>query len=252
MCTRAVSGLAHYLERESIPTALIGAIRDHVALVRPPRALVVPFELGRPFGAPDAPEFQRRVLRTVLGLLARTDGPVLEAFTDSPPAPESGEPWSPPPAVAQAASPPADPGALAAAIVAEIESLRPLRDDWVRAHGGRQFDRITGLAPDRIVALTVAFMRDRSTANPLPQYALDRTVKFATDDLKHFYYQAGLSRPGRITDIALDDWFFGATLCGELLLRLRAAMLASDEAELRRFGENSLVPSHQAHRAPRG
>jgi len=31
----------------------------------------VPFELGRPFGAPDEPDFQRRVLRDLLGLLAR-------------------------------------------------------------------------------------------------------------------------------------------------------------------------------------
>ena len=251
MCTRAVCGLAHLLEREGIPTALIGAIRDHVALLRPPRALVVPFELGRPFGAPDAPEFQRRVLSDVLVLMERTDGPILVDFPDGPPAPPARlERWSPPPETARPDRAPRDPAALAAAIRSEIARLRPLRDLWVRAHGGRHFDRITGLDPDGIVALIIAYTGDRSIANPQPQYALERTIKFAADDLKHFYYQAGLSRPGQITDIELDNWFFGATLAGEMLLRLRAALLGSDDADLRRFGETSLVPSHQAHRTP--
>ncbi|HUZ74170.1 MAG TPA: hypothetical protein VMU87_14405 [Stellaceae bacterium] len=251
MCTRAVCGLAHYLEREGIPTTLIGAIRDHVALLRPPRALVVPFELGRPFGAPDAPEFQRRVLRDVLALLERTDGPILVDFPDGPPAPQAGlECWTPPPDLACPERAPRDPVELTAAVRSEIARLRPLRDRWVRDHGSRRFDRLTGLDLDRIVALIVAYTRDQSIANPLPQYGLDRTVKFATDDLKHFYYQAALSRPGRITDIELDDWFFGSTLSGEMLLRLRAALLASDDPNLQRFGETSFVPSHQAHRQP--
>ncbi len=253
MCTRAVCGLAHYLEREGIPTALIGAIRDHVALLRPPRALVVSFELGRPFGAPDAPDFQRRVLSRVLGLLERTDGPILEDFPEPPPAPTPGAGrWSPPPDPDLPSVPPADPASLADAVRAEIARLRPLRDRWVRDRGGRQFDRITGLDLDRIVDLIVAYTRSTAIANPLPAYALDRTVKFAADDLKHFYYQAGLARPGHVTDIALDDWFFGTTLAGEMLLRLRTALLGSDDPELRRFGETSLLPAPQAHRRPRG
>ena len=251
MCTRAVCGLAHYLEREGIPTALIGAIRDHVALLRPPRALVVPFELGRPFGAPHAPDFQRRVLRDVLALLERTDGPTLADFPDGAPAPPKGlEPWSPPPDTARPKRAPRDPIELMAAARSEIARLRPLRDRWVHEHGGRRFDRLTGLDPDRIVALIAAYMQDQSIANPLPQHGLDRTVKLATDDLKHFYYQAALSRPGRITDVELDDWFFGSTLAGEMLLRLRAALLDADDPSLRRFGEMSFVPSHQAHRQP--
>ena len=87
MCTRAVSGLAHYLEREGLPTTAIVLIRGHAALLRPPRALAVPFELGRPVGAPCAPGFQRRVLVEALSLLERTDGPILVDFPDAPPQP---------------------------------------------------------------------------------------------------------------------------------------------------------------------
>ena len=52
-----------------------------------PRFLWVPFELGRPFGAPHEPESQRRVLRDALALVERTDGPVVLAdFPDDAPA----------------------------------------------------------------------------------------------------------------------------------------------------------------------
>jgi hypothetical protein len=228
-------------------------IRDHVALIRPPRALVVRFELGRPFGAPNEPQFQRRVLVSALELLERSDGPVLVDFPDD--APE-------PPATLASWSPPGHPvrpddrlgrgDEFAAAARSEIAALRPLRDRWVREHGGTRFDRITGLEPEDAVALILAYMKDKSTANPLPAYALDRTIKFAADDLKHFYYQAALARPGRITDIRLDDWFFGEALAGELLLRLRANLRNAADPGLRESGEISLIPSHQAHREPRG
>jgi hypothetical protein len=250
MCTRAVCGLAHYLEREGIPTAVIGTIRDHVVQIRPPRALVVPFELGRPFGAPEAPDFQRHVLRAVLALLERTDGPVLMDFPEGPPAPPASLGRWTPPDTGMVRPVPRGSADLVAAIRSEVARLRPLRDRWVREHGGRQFDRITGLDPEQIVALLDQFARDPSIANPLPQFSLERGIKLAADDLKHFYYQAALARPGRITDIELDDWVFGGTLGGEMLLRLRAALMAANDPNLRRFGETSFVPSHQAHRAP--
>ena len=44
--------------------------------MNPPRALWVPFELGRPIGAPDEPDFQRRVVEAALALFAAPDGPV--------------------------------------------------------------------------------------------------------------------------------------------------------------------------------
>ena len=53
--------------------------------MKPPRALHVPFELGRPCGGADKPEFQRKVLLTALKLLERTDGPILENFSENVP-----------------------------------------------------------------------------------------------------------------------------------------------------------------------
>ena len=72
-----MSGLGHLLEREGIATVCIALVREHAARMRPPRALWVPFDLGRPFGAPNEPAFQSEVLRAALALLVREDGPVI-------------------------------------------------------------------------------------------------------------------------------------------------------------------------------
>jgi hypothetical protein len=49
---------------------LVSTGRDLTELVRPPRSLFVNFPMGNPFGPPNDPDFQRRVLRTALDLSA--------------------------------------------------------------------------------------------------------------------------------------------------------------------------------------
>ena len=83
-----MGALGHYIEREGVPNAQISLIREQTAAIMPPRALWVPFMLGRPFGAPNAPDFQRKVLRALLSLFERPAGPVIEDFPEE--APESG------------------------------------------------------------------------------------------------------------------------------------------------------------------
>src|SRR5207237_4861990 len=62
-------------------TAAISLIRPQTENTRPPRALWVPFELGRPFGPPSDPAFQKRVILAALRLLEREDGPgIIEDF----------------------------------------------------------------------------------------------------------------------------------------------------------------------------
>jgi len=64
-----VSALGHYLEEEGIPTVAISLIRAQTENTKPPRALWVPFELGRPLGPPSDPAFQKRVILAALRLL---------------------------------------------------------------------------------------------------------------------------------------------------------------------------------------
>jgi len=76
-----VSGLGHVLEAAGIATVTIGLVPQHVKTIRPPRALVVPFELGRPLGAPNNVDLQRAVLTAALALLDEEGpGPILKTL----------------------------------------------------------------------------------------------------------------------------------------------------------------------------
>ena len=86
-----MSALGHYLEAEGIPTVSISLIREHTVALKAPRALWVPFMLGRPYGVPNDAAFQRKVALSALRLLERTDGPVLEDFPDDAPYEDLGD-----------------------------------------------------------------------------------------------------------------------------------------------------------------
>ncbi len=84
MCNQTVSLIGAEMEQRGIATVAIQLLRDVARAVRPPRALWVPFPLGYPFGAPDAPELQHRVLAAALGLLEDRDAepPLLRDFEE--------------------------------------------------------------------------------------------------------------------------------------------------------------------------
>ena len=87
-------------------TTGISLIREQTEAMRLPRFLWVPFELGRPFGAPHKPDFQRRVLREALELLEHSDGPVVLAdFADDAPVTDDEMVWACPISFAPEAEP---------------------------------------------------------------------------------------------------------------------------------------------------
>ena len=53
--------------------------------MQPPRALWVPFPLGRPLGKPGDAPFQQGVIQAALDLLHRQVGPVLEDYPHDAP-----------------------------------------------------------------------------------------------------------------------------------------------------------------------
>ena len=126
------------LEDRGVPSVAIGAVRVQMEKTRPPRGLFVPFQLGRPVGEPEDVGFQRRVLLQALGLLERTDGPViLEDFPDDPPGWTDASGWTPP-ALPQMATP-TDPAGWRDAFAAERAALQPV---WAQARA--RFGRNSG------------------------------------------------------------------------------------------------------------
>ena len=216
-----------------MPTTSISLIREHTDKVRPPRALWVPFDFGRPFGAPNEPEFQLDVLRAALALFERESGPVLEDYPHDAPA-AAGDPWACP--VALPPPPPADTEAeaLARSIESEVALLRPWYDESARSLG-RSAVGLSGLGADAIsdIATCMAAFATgapltalEGTTDPMPQL-----LRFLADDLKAFYYEAAAAQPGRASPSAteLSDWLFGDTVFGDVLYRLRDRLAASDD-----------------------
>ena len=63
------------IEASGIPTVLVSTGRDLTELVCPPRSLFVNLPMGNPFGPPDAPDTQRRVLTAALELATKVTEP---------------------------------------------------------------------------------------------------------------------------------------------------------------------------------
>lgn len=81
MCNQAVSLVAAEIERNGIPTTLQIFLRKAAEEVRPPRALLVPFDHGYPLGEPNSPELQKSVLRQTFALLGEEAPPVLKEYS---------------------------------------------------------------------------------------------------------------------------------------------------------------------------
>ena len=92
-----MSALGHYLEEEGIASVAIALIRPQAENTRPPRALWVPFELGRPIGPPSDAAFQKRVILAALGLVeAVKQASLIVDFPDDDPREAPDPAWRPP------------------------------------------------------------------------------------------------------------------------------------------------------------
>ena len=212
-----MGGLAHYIEDEGIPTTQISLIREHSEAIKPPRALWVPFELGRPLGVPNDPAFQKRVLLSSLMLLEAAQGPVLEDFSEDAPASEAVETvWACPVNFTRKSGELNDQEALSAAFKQEVVDLRPWYDEAVKQRGGRTTFGVSGLDLETIVKFIPAFL-DGPPDNPSNSLSLPMALNFAVDDLKAYYYEAVSAQPGRsLPDSSvLENWFWQDTaVCG--------------------------------------
>ena len=238
-----MGALGHYLEDEGVATTQISLVREHTAALNPPRALWVPFILGRPFGVPGDAAFQRRVAGAALRLLEAERGPVLEDFGEA----------APDVAVAEAegfACPVAfggpDSDGEGAALEREIAALRPWNDLAHRRRGhGRAV--LSGLGAEEAGRFVSAFI-----ANPAsPAYRSELTaglaLRLACEDLKAYYLEAVSAQPGAIAAAQAHTWFWRETAAGRMLCKLRAVCLASPDPTVQAFGGNNLVPRAILH-----
>ncbi|NQU61619.1 MAG: hypothetical protein HQ512_10865 [Rhodospirillales bacterium] len=242
-----MSGLSHYIEKEGIPTTGISLVREHTVGFRPPRFLWVPFELGRPLGAPNNPEFQTRVLRAALALLESDKGPVLiEDFPDDAPVSDDGddgEGWACP---VNLPPPPEDRTDLEAAVIAEIGRLAPWYDLALSTRG-RTTVGVSGLDIEAAAKLLVGFV-EGSREHPHPELSLAEALKAACEDIKAWYAEAATARPGKATSMDVQNWFWGETVAGKVLIDVFAAGATVDDEHMKLFVAGFSMPRSQKHR----
>ena len=237
-----MSALGHYLEAAGLPTVQISLIREHTERINPPRALWVPYELGRPLGVPGDAEFQKRVLRHALGLLERTDGPLIVDHEEDVPSGTAGadsDGW-----VCPVSFPaPAGEEDAATALRREIQGLKPWYDLGLERRG-RTTMGVSGLSIDAVANYVAAFAENGlDAANPMPELPVAEAFKRANDDLQAFYQEAAKAQPGHGGGHAdVLDWFWGQTQAGKQLLACRDRARETDDKRLRFIVNVLMVP----------
>src|SRR5690348_12108659 len=228
------------LEARGTPTVAIGLVRPQMERTRPPRGLWTPFQLGRPLGEPDDPEFQRHVLMQALGLLERRDGPViLEDFPDDPPNWLDTPGWQPP--LSLAIDTPDSPAGWVAALEREMAALHRT---WQRACAryGRTTIGLSGQVPELWPVCIGQFMGGELPTVP-PHETAALTLRFLCDDIKAMYSEAAQAGGLPPSSRQIDAWFWSATIAGRLLIALRSMAMRSENNALRTVGGRFFVPA---------
>lgn len=202
-------------------TTSISLIREQSEAVNPPRALWVPFALGRPLGSASDPDFQKAVLRSAFELLATAATPTIADYPIEAPDEAGPEQWSCP------VSLPIKPDdTFAGRMTAEVARLAP----WAaqtRTDRGRTLFGVTGAGPDEVAAVAAALGAIADTGNVTDPpdseiewvFDMPLLVRHLADDLRTFYHEAiaGQPGPGAPNHDALNDWIFGGTALGDTL-----------------------------------
>jgi hypothetical protein len=231
-----VGALGHYLEDEGLATVGISLIRPQTENTKPPRALWVPFELGRPFGPPSDPVFQRRVLLTALRLLEGEEGPVvIEDFAGDDPRARPDQAWHSPVL-------PATSGDLGERLVAELALLQDAHRNWIAQHG-RTTVGLSGLAILAAGYYVAEWVLGKSPPSPREGYSAPLLMRFAVDDVKAYCLEAAAAGTARPSSRQLGDWLWNDSATGAALHALREICLASDDERVKLIAGNFIVPA---------
>lgn len=242
--------LAHFLEEEGVPTTQISLIRRHTEIIKPPRALWVSFELGRPLGLPNAPALQKRVLLAALKLLEAPNGPLLEDFPEDVPASaDAVTTLACPVNFVQNESDLGETDQLCAAFNREMMAMRPWYDLAVEKHG-RTTVGASRIDLDALGDFICSFLTDNEPENPRDDLSLAYTLKLAADDLKAYYNEGITAQPGQesASSRVLTDWFWGETVAAEVLLAVKKVCQKSEDRLTQIIGGGLIVPSAAARR----
>lgn len=241
-----MGALAHYLEQRGLPTTQISLIAKHTESISPPRALWVPFELGRPLGAPNNPEFQKKVTLAALRLFQAEKGPVLEYFSEEAPDEHRSEnkdsaSWACPVSFAPSSEEKSEQEELAAAMHKELAELRPWYDLGLEKRGRTA---VVTFDPEAAASLFAGYLTGSDPGGDHGELSPGVALRLACQDLKAFYFEAATSRPGAETPESNDfsRWFWNQTAAGQVLQAVKDICAGYSDQELATTAMKFLVP----------
>ena len=228
-----MSGLAHFLEDEGLSTVVIALVREHVVKMSPPRALWVPFEMGRPFATPNDVELQSRVLKSAFSLFDEPGSkPILKDYAEEATINDSVLNWK-------------FPGKLdAKSPAAEADLILPI---WQKTQERRE-RTVVGISDMSLVDAVEyidKYLSPHPMINPKGMAPVSR-ARFAIDDIKVFYFEAALADGGLPSSYQLNEWFWKQTLTGKMILDFQDKVRFSKNKNLRLISD-SLVPPERTY-----
>lgn len=238
------------MEDEGLPTTQISLIRLHTEKTTPPRALWVPFELGRPLGVPNDPEFQSRVLLAALKLLEASSGPVISDFKEEAPLSDREiTTLACPVNLNISAAELSDTEKLVQAFKDEIAGLLTWYDIALEKRK-RTTVGASKMNPTEIGEFISDFITGKTPDNPREDVALGLSVNLAIDDLRAYYSEAITAQPGQESPASemINKWFWTETAASKAIYALRDIFRAGDDGFLKIVGNALLIPVEYASR----
>ena len=232
------------MEDEGLSTTQISLVREHSEAIKPPRALWVPFELGRPLGQPNDAEFQKRVLRACLGLLEAESGPVLEDYQEDIPAGSAGYDFTGMSCPIDLHSVPSNDSELTRSLVQEIGQIAPWYD---LAVDQRQRTTVGISELDILDAARFLsdFIEDPSSPSPRPEMEVGPMLKHTSEDLKAFYSEAMSAQPGMSSSLVVENWLWNETVLGKVLWNFREEHVDDPDSYIGYLAQRGLIPDRQ-------
>jgi hypothetical protein len=245
-----VGALSQYIEERGLPTIGISLLRPHTESMKPPRALWVPFEFGRPLGPPNNAPFQRKILLAALNLLEAPGGPLLEDFPeDAPESPNKNTAPVPPADFSRNFMSSMEEVQMPEALRSEIAAMRPWYDTAV-AKRKRTTVGVSGIALDTMADFIYSFVKGEHPENPRKDLPIIYSLKFAIEDLKAYYFEAITSQAGQeeLSSKALENWFWDETIAGKVIFDIKKILQTDPDKLTSLFGSHFIVPGEIARR----
>ena len=209
----------------------------------------VSFDLGRPLGVPNNPEFQISVLKHALILFEAPAGPVIEDFPED--APDTKDKPVQIACPVNFKSKPTETTSIRQMLTdfsSEVIQMRAWYD-LACEKKRRTTAKVTGFSPVETTEFLSAFVKGDLPETKLKNTLIADSIRLAAEDLKAYYFEAISAQPGQPTDsLSLADWFWGETVAALVINSIRKICIEDKDKNMELLGKLLLVPRSQLYR----